>query len=65
MAASFVPLTGIDEENILLTLHTRKHSNAKVVTEINRSSFKDVINSLAGSLGKLDGITAKSTYSKV
>lgn len=46
MAASFVPLTGIDEENILLTLHTRKHSNAKVVTEINRSSFKDVINSL-------------------
>lgn len=46
MAASFVPLTGIDEENIFLTLHTRKHSNAKVVTEINRSSFKDVINSL-------------------
>lgn len=46
MAASFVPLTGIDEENILLTLHARKHSNAKVVTEINRSSFKDVINSL-------------------
>lgn len=45
-AASFVPLTGIDEENILLTLHARKMSNAKVVTEINRSSFTDVINGL-------------------
>lgn len=45
-AASFVPLTGIDEENILLTLHAKKMSQAKVVTEINRSSFKDVINNL-------------------
>lgn len=45
-AESIVPLTGLDEENILLTLHARKHSNAKVVTAINRSSFKDVINNL-------------------
>ena len=43
---SFVPLTGIDEENILLTLHARQLSDAKIVTKINRTSFKDVISSL-------------------
>lgn len=45
-AESFVPLTGIDEENILLTLHARKHSEAKTITKINRSNFKEVISSL-------------------
>ena len=43
---SFVPLTGIDEENILLTLHARQVSKAKVITKINRINFKDVISSL-------------------
>ncbi|MDE7435760.1 MAG: Trk system potassium transporter TrkA [Lachnospiraceae bacterium] len=43
---SFIPLTGIDEENILLTLHARQVSNAKVITKINRINFKDVISSL-------------------
>lgn len=43
---SFVPLTGIDEENILLTLHARQLSDAKIVTKINRTSFKGVISSL-------------------
>lgn len=43
---SFVPLTGIDEENILLTLHARQVSQAKVVTKINRINFKNVISSL-------------------
>lgn len=45
-AESFVPLTGIDEENILLTLYARQVSNAKVVTKINRINFKDVISTL-------------------
>lgn len=45
-AESFVPLTGIDEENILLTLYARQVSNAKVVTKINRINFKDVISRL-------------------
>lgn len=45
-AESFVPLTGIDEENIMLTLFARQVSNAKVVTKINHITFKDVINSL-------------------
>lgn len=43
---SFIALTGIDEENILLTLHARHVSNAKVITKINRFSFKDVISRL-------------------
>lgn len=43
---SFVPLTGIDEENILLTLHARQISKAKVITKINRSTFKNVISQL-------------------
>lgn len=45
-AESFVPLTGIDEENILLTLHARQVSNAKVITKINRINFKNVISNL-------------------
>lgn len=45
-ASSFVPLTGIDEENILLTLHAGQVSKAKVVTKINRITFKDVISQL-------------------
>ena len=45
-AESFVALTGIDEENILLTLHARKVSKAKVITKVNRINFKDVIASL-------------------
>lgn len=43
---SFIPLTGIDEENIMLTLHARQVSDAKVITKINRIQFKNVINSL-------------------
>ncbi len=45
-AQSFVPLTGIDEENIMLTLFARQVSDAKVVTKINHITFKDVINNL-------------------
>lgn len=43
---SFVPLTGIDEENILLTLYAKQVSNAKVITKLNRITFTDVIDSL-------------------
>ncbi len=44
--SSFVPLTGIDEENVMLTLYAKKVSKAKVVTKINRMNFKDVIGQL-------------------
>ena len=45
-AESFVPLTGIDEENVMLTLYARKVSKAKVITKINRMTFKTVLNDL-------------------
>ena len=43
---SFVPLTGIDEENILLTLYANQVSNAKVITKINRINFNSVLSQL-------------------
>ena len=41
-----MPLTGIDEENVMLTLYARKVSKAKVITKINRMTFKTVLNDL-------------------
>lgn len=43
---AFVPQTGMDEENIILTLHAKRFSEAKVVTKINRAFFSDVVKSL-------------------
>lgn len=43
---SFIPLTGIDEENILLTLYAHQVSDAKVITKINHINFKNVISQL-------------------
>ncbi|MBO7426470.1 MAG: Trk system potassium transporter TrkA [Clostridiales bacterium] len=43
---SVVPLTGIDEENIMLTLYAKQVSSAKVITKINRIGFTNVINNL-------------------
>ena len=45
-AESFVTLTGSDEENILLTVHAKQFSSAKLVTKINKIRFKDAINNL-------------------
>lgn len=45
-AEAFVPLTGLDEENILLTLFAKSCSNTKVITKINRSTFNDIINNM-------------------
>ncbi|MBO4651959.1 MAG: Trk system potassium transporter TrkA [Lachnospiraceae bacterium] len=45
-ADAFVPLTGIDEVNIILTLYAKKISGAKVITKINRMNFKSVVQSL-------------------
>ncbi len=41
--SSFVSLTGIDEENIFLSLYAKNVSRAKIVTKINRISFDDII----------------------
>lgn len=43
---AFVPLTGIDEENVVLTLHAKQSSKAKVITKINRLGFSHVFNNL-------------------
>jgi len=41
-----VALTGLDEENIMISLYARSVSKAKVITKINRINFEDVISSL-------------------
>ena len=43
---AFVALTGLDEENILLTLFAKKMPGLKTVTKINRITFGDVIDGL-------------------
>ena len=63
---AFIPLTGIDEENIILTLHAKQVSNAKVITKINRLNFKEVINSLdLGSLVYPSYITSEAIIAYV
>ena len=43
---SFVTLTNLDEENILLALFAKKNSNAKLVSKVNRIAFDDIIEGL-------------------
>ena len=45
-AESFVALTNIDEENILISLYARNRTKGKIITKINRIAFDDVINGL-------------------
>lgn len=42
-ADSMVALTGMDEENIFLSLFAKKHSNAKLIAKVNKIAFNDVI----------------------
>lgn len=63
---SFVPLTGIDEENIILTLYANQVSNAKVVTKVNRINFDNVLSQLnLGSVVYPRHITAESIIAYV
>lgn len=41
-ADAFVAVTGIDEENIIMSLYAKNNSNAKVVTKVNRESYVDL-----------------------
>ena len=43
---SLVSVTGIDEENILLSLYARSKMSGKIITKVNRLAFDEVINSL-------------------
>lgn len=59
-AESFVSLTNIDEENIMLSLFVKSMSDAKVVTKINRITYDNVIESLdLGSIVCPKNITAE------
>lgn len=42
-AQAFIPMTGIDEENILLSLHAKQVSDAKVITRVTRNNFKEIV----------------------
>ena len=43
---AFVPLTGIDEENIISATFAKNVSDAKVITKINRTDLNDVMDEL-------------------
>ena len=43
---AFVPLTGIDEENIISATYAKNVSDAKVITKINRTDLNDVMDEL-------------------
>ena len=45
-AESFVSMTNIDEENILLSLYAKSKTEGKIVTKVNRVSYDDVIDGL-------------------
>ena len=45
-AESFVALTNIDEENVMLSLYAKSKTNGKVVTKINRIGYDEVIRNL-------------------
>ena len=45
-ADSVIALTGMDEENIFLSLFAKKHSKAKAIAKVNRIAFTDIIDSL-------------------
>lgn len=60
-AEAFVCLTGLDEENIMLSLYAEKVSHAKVVTKIGRIDFEEVIADLPlGSVIYPKNITAET-----
>lgn len=45
-SSAFVALTGLDEENIMLSLFAKKSGTRKVVTKINRIDFDDITSHL-------------------
>ena len=45
-AASFIALTGFDEENILLSLFAKKSGSRKILTKVNRIDFDGITSNL-------------------
>jgi len=46
-ADAFIALTGMDEENIILSLYAKNYTDAKVITKVNKLTYDDFV-------GKLD-----------
>ena len=46
LAESFVALTDMDEENVLLSMFAKKHSDAKLITKVNRLEFDDILDGM-------------------
>ena len=45
-AESFASLTGLDEQNVLLSLHANNNMNGKIITKVNRITFDELSNNL-------------------
>lgn len=45
-ADSFVALTGLDEENIIMSMFAKNNSKAKVIVKINRDNYRDLASEL-------------------
>ena len=45
-ASSFIALTGLDEENILLSLFAKRSGSRKVITKVNRIEYDNITNQL-------------------
>ena len=43
---AFVPMTNVDEENIMLSLFAKSMSKAKLITHVHRISYDEIIDSL-------------------
>lgn len=58
---SFVSLTNLDEENLVLSLFANKVSNAKIITKVDKVSFEEVTDDLPiGTIACPKNITSKS-----
>ncbi|MBQ9421321.1 MAG: Trk system potassium transporter TrkA [Lachnospiraceae bacterium] len=45
-ADAFIPLTGIDEENIVIATYAKNSTNAKIITKVTRTDMNDLIETL-------------------
>lgn len=45
-AGAFAALTGLDEENIMLSLFAKRHSRAKLVTKVDKISFDEIVDNM-------------------
>ncbi len=58
---SFVSMTNMDEENIMLSLYAKSQSNAKIITRVHRISYDEIIDSMdLGSIVYPKYITAEN-----